>query len=499
MSAVSRNRISASTPRTFHRKNRTIDSWTPASHLGHSLDHFGYRIPAVHTLESLRPMSVTVDKRLLTSVTAAAATTAAFAKMFLPFHIIGSTAILVVASAIGAVFITVCWRPLFEMAGKVVEFLLVAGGFYILVIINFLILSRPNVPTTHLLGILIFHALFMVLGFATARALNVLLIMLLGAAAIYLIAIFHYIIRFGDLERDGYLQDVFGFGDPAVFITFHQNIGFVLGLALLAAFGLASHHIKKIASFSVFPIILLFLFYISARGALVAIVGSLFFWLSADLWLRSRKFALIGVVAVTLAVAITSGFFYRYALHDKGVDARAPDAISRTIREIQNPNPGLRLQIWARAWHRVATEPSNLLFGRGIGIYPIDEGSGAPDWLLRPTAGSKNYPHNVHLETLYETGIVGLLLFSILTIIPLVWSLRRWSAFSSVEKAGVATYIFTLVSSGLSGTFAYLYLLQFFLAIAVGIIALKRMAEADTFPETTAAPNANFRTLQMED
>ena len=442
-------------------------------------------------------MLVDVDKRPVT--TAAVATTAAFAKMFLPFYLIGSTAIFAAACLIGATLILICRHPLCEMAGRISDFLLLLGAFYIVVILNFLVLSRPIVPMTHLFGILTFHALFMIFGFATARSLKVLLMMLLGAAAIYLIAIVRYAVRFGDLEKDGFLQDIFGVGDPAVFLTFHQNIGFVFGLAVLAAFGLASHRIKKIASFTVLPIILLFLFYISARGALVAVVFSLIFWLSADLWRRSHKLALIGAVAITLAVAITSGLFYRYALHDKDVNARAPDAISRTIREIQDPNPGLRLQIWARAWHRVATEPGKLLFGRGIGIYPIDEGSGAPDWLLRPTEGSKNYPHNVHLETLYETGIVGLLLFSILTIMPLVWSLRRWSAFSSVEKAGVATYVFTLVSSDLSGTFAYLYLLQFFLAITVGIIALKRMAEANTFRETTAAPNANFRPLQVED
>jgi O-antigen ligase len=442
-------------------------------------------------------MLVDVDKRPVT--TAAVATTAAFAKMFLPFYLIGSTAIFAAACLIGATLILICRRPLCDMAGRISDFLLLLGTFYIVVILNFLVLSRPIVPMTHLFGILTFHALFMIFGFATARSLKVLLMTLLGAAAIYLIAIVRYAVRFGDLEKDGFLQDIFGVGDAAVFLTFHQNIGFVLGLAVLAAFGLASHRIKKIASFTVLPIILLFLFYISARGALVAVVLSLIFWLSADLWRRSHKIALIGAVAITLAVAITSGLFYRYALHDKDVSARAPDAISRTIREIQDPNPGLRLQIWARAWHRVTTDPGKLLFGRGIGIYPIDEGSGAPDWLLRPTVGSKNYPHNVHLEALYETGIVGLLLFSMLTIMPLVWSLRRWSAFSSVEKAGVAAYVFTLVSSDLSGSFAYLYLLQFFLAITVGIIALKRMAEANTVRETTAAPIANFRPLQVED
>jgi hypothetical protein len=443
-------------------------------------------------------MLVAVDKRRLAGVMATAATTAAFAKIFLPFYMIGSTAIFLAASAIGAALIIYFWRPLCDMAARIPDFLLVSGALYVWVIVNFLLLSRPNVPTTHLVGILVFYGLFMVFGFATARSLNVLLVMLLGAAAIYLVVIVNYAVRYGDPEQDGHLHDIFGFGDPAVFHTVHQNIGIVFGLAVIAAFGLASNRIKKIAFVSALPVVLLFLFYISARGALVAIIFSLIFWLSADLWLRSRKIALVCVVVVTLAVIVSSGLFYRYALHDKHVDARAPDAISRTIREIQDPGPGLRLQIWARAWHRVATEPDKLLLGRGIGMYPIDEGFDAPDWLLHPTEGSKHYPHNVHLEILYETGIVGLLLFSILTIMPMVWSLRRWSAFSSVEKAAVATYVFTLVSSELSGAFAYSYLLQFFLAITVGIIALKRMAEANTSREITAASNSNFQTLQGE-
>jgi O-antigen ligase len=112
-------------------------------------------------------------------------------------------------------------------------------------------------------------------------------------------------------------------------------------------------------------------------------------------------------------------------------------------------------------------------------MYPVDAGFGPPDWLLHPTDGSTHYPHNVHLEILYETGIVGLVLFSILTIFPMVASLRRRSVFSSAEKSAVAIYVFTLVSSDISGAFAYSYILQFFLALTVGIIAMKRSAEAD--------------------
>jgi O-antigen ligase len=413
------------------------------------------------------------EKPALAGVTAAIVTTAAFAKMFLPFYLIGSTAIFAAAGLLGATLVAVSWRPIYDMANKVTDILLLLAVLYGLVIVNFLFLSRPAVPTTHLFGILIFHGLFMVFGFAAARALKAVQMMLLGAAAIYSIVIVQYTIRFGDLMKDGYLHDVFGVGDPAIFVTFHQNVGTMLGLAALAALGLASNRIKQILAIGTLPLVLLFMFHIAARGALVALVCSLIFLTAAGFWVRSKKLALLGVTAVIVAVTIASGLFYQRALQDKEVDAVAPDAISRTIREIQDPRPGFRTQIWARAWHRITTEPDPLLFGRGIGMYPVNEGFGAPDWLLHPTEGSKYYPHNVHLEILYETGIVGLVLFSILTILPIVASLRRWSAFSPAERSAVAMYVFNLVSSDISGAFAYAYVLQFSLALAVGIIAMK--------------------------
>jgi hypothetical protein len=78
---------------------------------------------------------------------------------------------------------------------------------------------------------------------------------------------------------------------------------------------------------------------------------------------------------------------------------------------------------------------------------------------------------------LYETGIAGLLLFSILTLFPLVVSLRHWHLFSPVEKSAISLYVFDLVSSDISGAFAFSYELQFFFALAVGMIALKRKEE----------------------
>jgi hypothetical protein len=61
------------------------------------------------------------------------------------------------------------------------------------------------------------------------------------------------------------------------------------------------------------------------------------------------------------------------------------------------------------------------------------------------------------------------------TLFPLLSSLRRWQLFSSVEKAAISLYVFILVSSEISGAFAFSYHLQFFLGLAVGITALRRM------------------------
>jgi O-antigen ligase len=419
-------------------------------------------------------MLVSDERHPLVGVTAATVTTAAFGKIFLPFYLIGSTAIFAAASLIGAALIAIGWRPISDMASKITDALLLLGALYAYVVLNFLFLSRPAVPLTYLFGILIFHALFLIFGFAAARALNVVLTMLMGAAAIYLAVIIRYTIQFGDLEQNGYLHDIFGVGKPALFVTFHQNIGLILGLAALAAIGLASNRIKKALVCVALPLVLLFIFYISARGALVAVVCGLISWIGADLWVRSKKLALVSVIAVTIALTSASIVFYRYALHDTNVDAVAPDAISRTIREIQDPRPGFRTQIWARAWHRISSEPEMLPFGRGIGMFPVNEGVGAPDWLLHMTEGSKHYIHNVHLEMLYETGITGLLLFSILTAFPLIAALRRWQFFSSAEKSVVSIYVFNLVSADLSGNFALSYMDQFFFALTVGIIALER-------------------------
>jgi O-antigen ligase len=415
----------------------------------------------------------------LAGLTAAIVTAATFAKIFVPFYLVGSTAIFAIASSIGFALVALSGRQICKRATRVADILVVLGLFYGVVVINYFSYARPEVPVTYLLGILIFHALFMIFGFAAARDLKAVLLTLLGAAAIYSIVLIQYTARFGDLMRKGYLDDVFGVGDPTTFITFHQNIGAVLGLGALAALGLGSSRIRHILAIGALPFVLLFMFHIAARTAMVALVCSLIFLAGAGLWGRSKKLAVLTIIAIVVTSTLASGIFYQRALQDKDVDAAAQDAISRTIREIQDPRPLFRLQIWARAWERTSAEPGRLLLGRGIGMFPVDEGYGAPDWLLRKTEASKYYPHSLHLEILYETGIAGLVLFSILTIFPLVLALRRWHLFSLAEQSATSMYVFSLASAEISGSFAFSYDFQFFFALMVGVIASERMRYAE--------------------
>ena len=413
---------------------------------------------------------------------AATATVSAFSKIFIPFYLIGSTVIFAGTSALGIVLAGLNWRRVRDDAIRIPDILIVLALLYGVVAVNFLTHSLPAVPITHLAGILIFHGMFLAFGFASARALRTVLLVLLVQAAIYALIILQHTVRFGDLMRGNHINDVFGVGDPAISYTFHQNIGLVLAVGLLAAVGLASNRVRLALVFGALPILLLFLFHIAARTALVALFGSFLFLAFATCWVHSKKAAALATAAVLVAMMIGSGLFYRYGTQDRDVDPVASDALSRTVRELQDKDPEFRMQIWSRTLHQIVSEPSLLPFGRGIGMFPVKEGFGAPDWPLHPTEGSRHYPHNVYLEMLYETGFAGLLPFVALTFLPLVVTLRRWQSFLPAEKSAILIYVFDFAGQQLSGAFGRSNMEQFFLGLAIGVIALKRAEESRTSP-----------------
>jgi O-antigen ligase len=145
---------------------------------------------------------------------------------------------------------------------------------------------------------------------------------------------------------------------------------------------------------------------------------------------------------------------------------------------LQSDKPTFRLPMWQRAAHHILEKPARIPLGHGIGSYSIEDGLGPPTWLLDKSP--KHSPHNLYLEMLYETGIPGLLLTAILTLLPLFASLKLWAVLSSQQRIAIALYVYYLATSQISGSFAYDYPFQFFLAVAVGTLALKRMSLAET-------------------
>jgi O-antigen ligase len=420
---------------------------------------------------------------LLTALTAGLATVAVFAKSFTPYYLIGSTPIFVAACLLGLVLTALNWRLIADLAGQVTPFLVLIALLYVLVTANYFVNSFPQVPITHLLGILIFHGIFLLFGFASAGALSTVFAVLLVQGIAYVIIFGQFAIRFGDFVRpDGYPEDMFGLG-PDLSLAIHQQVGSQMALAVLAAFGLALGRMRWLA-IAFMPIAVLVIYRLLARTSMLALGGSVALLAFGTLYVRKKRVALALASALAISAVLASVLFLQYA-HKATVEPDAPDLISRTIREIQQRPAGMRMAIWSNAWDRIAANPpAKLAFGRGIGAYPIDEGVGPPDWLLKKTEGARTYPHNTHLEMLYETGIAGLLIYTVLTLLPLVAAIRYWSLLSVQEKLAFSIYFFYFVSQQFSGAFAVSYDFQFFLGMAIGIIALKRRE----MPSRTAVP-----------
>src|SRR6185437_12025961 len=111
--------------------------------------------------------------------------------------------------------------------------LAVMSILYIAYATSYLVHSDNQVPITQLFGILIFHSLFILFGFAAAHSLTAVFIVLLGQAAIYLIYMLRYVIETGDVMQNAHLQNIFHIEDLGLAGALHTHIGGALGLALV--------------------------------------------------------------------------------------------------------------------------------------------------------------------------------------------------------------------------------------------------------------------------
>src|SRR6185369_9527665 len=162
---------------------------------------------------------------LLTALIAGIATVAVFAKSFTPYYLIGSTPIFGAACLLGLILTALNWRQVVDLTNHVRPIFVLIVLLYVLVTANYFLNSWPKVPVTHLLGILIFHGIFLLFGLVSAGALNAVFAVLLVQGIAYVILFGQFAIRFGDFIRSDHLpEDVFGLG-PDLSLAIHQQVG----------------------------------------------------------------------------------------------------------------------------------------------------------------------------------------------------------------------------------------------------------------------------------
>jgi len=180
--------------------------------------------------------------------------------------------------------------------------------------------------------------------------------------------------------------------------TSYIGIGRVIGLGLLVSLiyweTLIENH-TRLESLLMFTIILFLggaLLMVGARGPLVAVLGSLLFLgfrRLATFSLRSRRtrryLFLIGWIAIGGLLLYRS-------------DILLP-SISRLSKLLRDNEHLYRLVLFENGLHLFIEKP---LTGHGIGAWPI----------LTGYYDIKEYPHNIFVEFLVESGIIGFGLFS---------------------------------------------------------------------------------------
>jgi hypothetical protein len=169
----------------------------------------------------------------------------------------------------------------------------------------------------------------------------------------------------------------------ASYISLHQNIGLTIGLGALATIGLAT---TRALAIGILPAVLFLLFHIASKNC------AAFARTEPRLsWLRS----LLGSLQEDSSPKHHSSLHSRDNRRGRASSARASRIQSQRERppcHITHHTGASKSQPWISHTDmdtnpsRIASEPRLLLFGRGIGLYPLDEGAAPPDWLLNPKA-----------------------------------------------------------------------------------------------------------------
>ncbi len=215
-----------------------------------------------------------------------------------------------------------------------------------------------------------------------------------------------------------------------------------------------------------------------SRGAWLGTVVAIMVMLVALPRRLSRGLALAAAIASLIAAAWSLGLLPRSIMHR--LTTAATDLITVSdVRgvEISPVNYAVieRLAHWQAAWYMAEQAP---LYGVGLGNYEVVY----DDYRLIYWEKPLGHAHNLYLNMLAETGVVGLIAYLLFwaIVFRLTWSLRRqpdpWSRSIAVGLLGCWVYV------AVHSVFDNLYVNNLFLHIGVllGILAIlhRRMTQA---------------------
>jgi hypothetical protein len=397
-------------------------------------------------------------------LTACMVVIAAFSKSFVPFQFLGSSAIFGFALLLAVLGLLLDWPVYWRRIRALKPQILWVAALFGFSATSFLLQSRDSVPATYLLGMTGLLSLFLLLGIIASFALRSVLIFLFSTGLVYLIYCVIYLLENGTLYPGGYFGDIFGlgrnWGGVSSYDQFYQNVGLYLAVGTLALIGLTRNWDGVVRFWSVivfgsacFALILA----AQARGALVGLLIAL----TVSFKFRRKRLLIVLLVAAGITVASTTGYF---------VDSVEQLPIwQRTEHEVLAPKPRTRLAIVNSLASNVYHNPRLLLFGRGLGMFPVDIGDAPPDWLLSSQPLSL-YPHNPVIEALYELGVIGVVLVIGMMIAPIVMARRLHGGIERCRPA-LSLYLFAIIIEMVSGSLAYSYSFYFFYGLLTGTVA----------------------------
>jgi O-antigen ligase len=254
---------------------------------------------------------------------------------------------------------------------------------------------------------------------------------------------------------------VFGYGNPIQISALYAVLA-ITSVSLIF-FGKASKKLKTLLTLCILSLALGILL-TQSRGFYVAIVITITIMLVHS---RDKKLFL---AAITAGITVVL-----YVLSDKELINRV-----MTIFDTGFPSNMKRIAMWKVALNVIKESWTNFLFGIGYGNWKIQSMTYFdmyyPSFSLKKAAAEHTHVHNIYLQTMLETGIVGLFLYAsfIFSIIK-----RLTAKLSSLSKGGFEyayTYgiFMSVVCYLIGGLFDYMHapniLLPFYVLVSTALM-----------------------------